>query len=88
MEIIRSAVAGTLESSDVMIQVEPDDETLQIEIESVVKQQFYQEIKHVIEETLAQLAVSKGRIYVNDKGALNCVIAARMETALRRGGEV
>jgi len=27
-----------------------------------------------------------GKIFIKDKGALDCVIRARMETALKRGG--
>ena len=43
MNIKTNAVAGTLESSDVYVKVEPSDK-LEISIESVVYNQFAQEI--------------------------------------------
>ncbi|PST33582.1 citrate lyase acyl carrier protein [Enterocloster lavalensis] len=87
MRIVRGAVAGTLESSDVLVRVEPCDHCLEIVIESPVRRQFYEDIKKVVDLTLADFSVTKGRICLNDRGALDCVIAARLETAILRGGE-
>ena len=87
MRIVRGAVAGTRESSDVLVRVEPCDHCLEIVIESPVRRQFYEDIKKVVDLTLADFSVTKGRICLNDRGALDCVIAARLETAILRGGE-
>jgi len=87
VRIVRGAVAGTLESSDVLVRVEPCDHCLEIVIESPVRRQFYEDIKKVVDLTLADFSVTKGRICLNDRGALDCVIAARLETAILRGGE-
>ena len=80
-----SAVAGTLESSDVYVKVEPCDK-LEIEVESVVYNQFADEIKKSVMEVVEDLKVTSGKISVNDKGAIDCVIKARVETAIRRAG--
>ena len=85
MIINTSAVAGTLESSDVYVKVEPC-ETLEIEIESVVYNQFAEQIEATIKATLAELGVESGKVSVNDKGAIDCVIQARVETAVKRAG--
>lgn len=85
MEIVKNAVAGTLESSDIYISVEPARE-LEIEIESVVKDQYYQAIYKTVEEVLEEQQVKNGRFNINDRGALDCVIRARLETAVKRGG--
>lgn len=85
MKITTNAVAGTLESSDVYVKVEPSD-TLEIEIESVVYNQFADQIKETICNVLKELEVEAGKISVNDKGAIDCVIQARVETAVRRAG--
>ncbi|MEG2216427.1 MAG: hypothetical protein RRZ24_04580, partial [Clostridia bacterium] len=45
MQIVRRASAGTLESSDAYIEIEPIDAGLQLEIESVVYQQFGNQIQ-------------------------------------------
>lgn len=85
MEIVKNAVAGTLESSDILICVEPC-ERLIIEIRSVVDDQYHDAICSAIAEVLEQFQVRRGKICVNDRGALDCVIRARMETVLIRGG--
>ncbi len=85
MRIKTGAVAGTLESSDVYVKVEPSDK-LEIEIESVVFNQYADQIRETIQQVLDQLDVQAGRISVNDKGAIDCVIQARVETAIKRAG--
>lgn len=86
MKILRNAVAGTLESSDLFVQIEPDEDELVLEIDSVVANQYMDVIRACVLESLEEFQVSTGKIYIKDKGALDCVIKARMETALRRGG--
>lgn len=83
--IIRSATAGTLESSDVFVTLEPNDAGLEIEIDSVVLKQFGGEIRRAVEETLSDLQVTCAKVSVVDRGALDCVIRARVETAVLRG---
>ncbi len=85
MNITSIAVAGTLESSDIYVEVEPCD-TLELEIESVVLNQFGEEIRATILSVLEELGVTTGRISVQDKGAIDCTIRARVETAVRRAG--
>ncbi len=84
-QIIRSATAGTLESSDVFVTLEPSDAGLEIEIDSVVLKQFGGEIRRAVEETLSDLQVTCAKVSVVDRGALDCVIRARVETAVLRG---
>ena len=86
MEIRRKASSGTMQSSDLMVVVEPCD-SLQIEIESTVKKQFEHLIRARITSTLDQLGVTSGRIQVSDRGALDYAIAARIETAISRASE-
>ena len=86
MKILKNAVAGTLESSDLFIQIEPDDKELTLEIDSVVANQHLDSIREAVVDTLNEFEISTGKIYIQDKGALDCVIRARMETALKRGG--
>ncbi len=86
MDIKRSAAAGTMESSDVYVEVEPGV-GLAIELESVVKAQFGDEIMSVAREVLAEQGVENASVRIIDRGALECVLRARMETALIRGRE-
>lgn len=84
MEIITNAAAGTMESSDAYVEIEPA-ESLQIQLESVVQEQFGDDIRAVVAEVLADNNVEKANVRVIDRGALECVIRARVETAIYRG---
>ena len=84
-EMIQRAVAGTLESSDVFVTLEPNTSGLEIEIDSVVQSQFGQAIRKVAEEVLAEYKVENAKLSIVDRGALDCVIRARVETAVLRG---
>lgn len=86
MDIVKNAVAGTMESSDVYVEIEPADR-LNIQLESVVKQQFGDQIISAVRQVLEENNVEKANVRVVDRGALECVIRARVETALYRGKE-
>jgi citrate lyase subunit gamma (acyl carrier protein) len=86
MQIRRKATAGTSQSSDLLVVVEPSD-TLLIEIESTVKKQYEHLIRARIQEPVARLGVTAARIRVNDRGALDYAVDARVEAALRRATE-
>ena len=84
MEIKKPAMAGTLESSDCMVTVEPGDGKVDLELSSVVIRQFGPQIRKVIFETLERLEVTDARVTVVDKGALDCTLKARVECAVLR----
>ena len=86
MKVTKEAIAGTLESSDLLVKVAPSA-SREIVIRSEVIKQFGKQIKRVVTETLDNLAVSEGSIVIDDKGALDCVIRARVEAAVLRGAD-
>lgn len=82
---IKNAVAGTLESGDIQVQIAPNDQPgLLINLESSVAFQFGEQIKKVITETLTELGVDNAVVQANDKGALDCTIRARVTAAAVR----
>ena len=83
MEIRKSAAAGTLESSDCMVTVEPG-EGIHLELSSSVMNQYGRQIKAAVLETLERLDVTDANITVVDKGALECTLKARVECAVFR----
>ncbi|MBQ9192553.1 MAG: citrate lyase acyl carrier protein [Bacteroidales bacterium] len=80
---IKNAVAGTLESGDIMVQIAPG-EGLQVELQSSVAAQFGRQIKAVITETLQGLGIDNASVKATDKGALDCTIRARVTAAAVR----
>ena len=87
MEIIKTAVAGTLESSDCMVTIEPAQRGLEIDLDSAVIRQYGKRIMEVASETLDRLGVQNARVTIVDKGALDCTIKARVECAVMRAAE-
>ncbi len=85
MKIVQEALAGTLESSDLFVRVSPNDGPLEVIVQSEVEHQFGDQIRKVIGEVLTKLDVTSGAtLIVEDKGALDCVIEARIEAAIMR----
>ncbi|AEF86323.1 citrate lyase acyl carrier protein [Treponema primitia ZAS-2] len=88
MQIKETAIAGTLESSDIMITLEPGSDGIEIDLQSAVEKQFGREIRALIRETLTGLGIAAARVTAIDKGALDCAIRARVKTAAcRAAGE-
>ena len=83
MQLKHNAIAGTLESSDVQVMIEPADE-LTIILNSSVKKQYGDQILETVNEVLNSLEVDKASIVIQDQGALDCTIRARVQTAILR----
>lgn len=84
MEIKTMATAGTLESSDVQVLVEPNENGIELDIESIVLNQFGEDIERTVREVLDEFQVRNIKIQIKDRGAVECAIKARVETALKR----
>jgi len=84
MRIKTTAQAGTFESSDILILVEPAPGGRKIEIDSTVLKEFEETLKTDINFVLDKLGVDGIRLIAKDKGALSPTIAARVETAVLR----
>ena len=84
MEILKPAAAGTLESSDAQVTVEPGENGIELSLTSSVMNQSGRQIKATVLETLDRLDVTAARVTVVDKGALDCTLKARVECAVLR----
>ena len=84
MDILKPAVAGTLESSDAQVTVEPGEGGIDLSLSSSVMNQYGRQIKAAVLETLERLEVKNARVTVVDKGALDCTLKARVECAVFR----
>ena len=87
MKISKPAIAGTLESSDVQVTIEPLDSGLEIQISSDVINQYGRQIKSLVLKTLKSLGVESAKVTLVDKGALDCTIIARTECAVYRAAD-
>lgn len=87
MKIEKTAVAGTLESSDAQVTVEPNKQGVSLELASSVMNQYGRQIQKTVLETLENLGVTDARVTVVDHGALDCTLRARVECAVFRSCE-
>jgi citrate lyase subunit gamma (acyl carrier protein) len=87
MDIKKSAIAGTLESSDAQVTVEPGNGKIDFSLDSTVIHQFGNQIRATVLETLKRLGVSNVKITVVDRGALDCTLKARVECAVFRAND-
>ena len=82
------AVAGTLESSDVQISIAPNPgRGIDIDLVSDVKAQFGEAIEETVRSVLEEFDISDASVRLLDKGALDCVIRARLRCAVCRSAE-
>lgn len=84
MKIENNAIAGTLESSDLQVAIEPIESGIELDITSSVMNQYGRQIKATVMETLQRLEVTNAKVTIVDKGALDCTIKARVECAVFR----
>ena len=82
-KIVKTGRAGSLESNDLIVEIEPADDLI-IEIKSVVEDIFKDQIEDVVKKTLKDLNIDKAKIRIDDRGALDFTISARVETAIKR----
>ena len=88
MKLVTPATAGTMESNDIMITLEPREEGgIPIDLTSNVLEQFGRQIKAVIRETLTAHGIEHAEITAIDKGALDCTIRARVDAAIYRAAK-
>ncbi|CAH0530849.1 Citrate lyase acyl carrier protein [Allocatenococcus thiocycli] len=88
MKITTPAFAGTLESSDLQVRISPNPEgDLDIVIDSTVYKQFGKAIELLVRDVLNSFGVSSAIVEIEDKGALDCVIKARVQAAILRATE-
>ena len=80
-----SAVAGTLESNDILITISSAGGSANsVSLSSIVINQFGPAIRAVIDQCLEASGLLGVEVTVQDKGALECTIKARKETAIDR----
>ncbi len=85
-KLLQPGQAGTLESNDIVVTVAPAtaEDGIVIELTSPVIKQYGKRIREVIAEALADAGVQQAFVQANDKGALDCTIRARAQTAVAR----
>ena len=89
MKLKITAQAGSLESCDLLVIVNPVEEGAgrNVEMESMVISEYGDSILKDIKGILDQFDVKDVELVVNDRGALTPTIKARIEAALLRSSK-
>lgn len=86
--IVRQAIAGTMESSDLQIILDQNESNgIEIELKSSVENQYGRRIREVLLDTLKNLGIEDAKLTVTDKGALDCTIVARTIAVVHRAAD-
>lgn len=86
MQITKRAQAGTMQSSDLMVFAEPNEDLI-IEIDSTVAKQYGHLISKTVTAVIERMGVTSGLFRIKDRGALDYAIIARVEAAINRAQE-
>ncbi len=87
MKILKPAMAGSVESNDILIKVS-EGNGIVIDLESQFIKQYGEDIKSVILETLKENGVENVYVEAQDKGAIDFTIRARVITAIKRASSL
>lgn len=80
-----SANAGTLESSDLFVRVLPNEgQGVSIELESSVYEIYSESIYEIANDVVKKMNLKDIKLIIQDKGALDYVIEARVQSAIFR----
>jgi citrate lyase subunit gamma (acyl carrier protein) len=84
--IVRTASAGSLESSDCLVTVTPS-ESIEIDYSGANAKLFTSRAKRLTAEILKKYSISGASVHIHDQGAIEAAMRARVETALERAME-
>ncbi|MBF1115720.1 MAG: citrate lyase acyl carrier protein [Solobacterium sp.] len=84
MEIKEPASAGTIEKCDCLVTVSKGEGDIKINLSSKVLYQYGDSIRNTILQTLKKLDINDVTVDVEDMGAFEYVIVARLEAAIYR----
>ena len=85
MKAVKDSAAGSLESSDVLVSVIPaGGSAVSLSVDSIVMKQYGRRIRSVAEEMIGTSGLSGASVMIQDRGALECTLRARLETAIER----
>ena len=84
MEIKETTSAGTIDKCDCLVTVSKGEGDIKINLSSKVLYQYGDSIRNIILQTLKKLHINDVTVDIEDMGAFEYVIVARLEAAIYR----
>lgn len=89
MDLKKTAVAGNIASGDIQVTVGPNHgRGVEIDLKSKVKVPFGDAIEATVRQVLREHNIDEALVQIQDQGALDCVIRARVLCAICRAAEI
>ena len=87
-KIIKKATVGKeKQNADCVITIEPGKKGIELDFTSLVGVQYGDDMKNTINEMLREYKIEDAKISVVDRGAIDCVLRARLEAVIKRAME-
>ncbi|MCF0151213.1 MAG: citrate lyase acyl carrier protein [Firmicutes bacterium] len=85
-KIIKMAQVGNVDqNADCVIVIEPSENGNEILLESLVKAQYGDAIIASAQDELKKYDITNAKLTITDRGAIDCVLRARLEAVIKRG---
>ena len=81
----RATVGNAKQNADCVIEIKPRSRGIKINLESLVKNQYGEQIKSAVKSELKKQNVDSCEITIVDRGAIDPVLRARLECVIKRG---
>lgn len=88
MKIKETGIAGTTDKNDCKVTISKGNGSVEIHLKSKVIYEYGEHIKEVISNELEKLNISDALVNVEDMGAFDHIIKARLEAAIYRSQKI
>lgn len=84
MEIKETGIAGTTDKNDCKVTISKGNGTVEIRLKSKVIYEYGEHIEEIIKKELKKWSIDNAHIEIEDMGAFDHIIKARLEAAIFR----
>ena len=87
-KVLKKACAGNeAQNADCVVTIEPNESGIEFSLDSLVKTQYGKAIEKSTYDELKKYGITDCHISIVDRGAIDCVLRARLEAAIKRSME-
>lgn len=81
----RATVGNAKQNADCVIEIKPRSKGIKINLQSLVKNQYGDQITKAVKSELKKQDVEACEVTIVDRGAIDPVLRARLECVIKRG---
>ena len=81
----KATVGNANQNADCVVTIEPRARGIKLYLDSLVKNQYGDSIEKAVMSELKKQEVSAAKVTIVDRGAIDPILRARLEVAIKRG---